>query len=765
MVGAGPAGLAAADAAAREGRSVILLEAEARIGGALRHRGGTVDGAEGAAWAETVRGRIEAAGGRVLVSTVAYGVYDHGLICAWQRPDRQWRIRPGRTILAAGAIERPLTHPGNDRPGVMSADAALRHLALHAVLPGRRIVVATGNDGAYPVAVAMARAGARVTLLDARVAGPEAEGVDIRRGRSVTDVEGRRGVEAVRVGRLRLEADALLVSGGWTPTVHLHCQARGTLCYDEGLAALVPDPSRGGGLPTVGAANGAFDLAAALAEGWTAGGGAGDAPRGEGATGYAIRPDWPDPESDGRALIDFQNDVTVKDVALARREGFESVEHLKRYTTLGMATDQGKTSNMTGLAAMAAARGLTIPEVGTTTYRPPYVPVPLPVIAGGRRGETMNPLKRLPLEATHRAAGAEMREYGGWLRPAWYGERGSVGREAATARETVALFDASPLGKIEVIGPEAAALVDFNCYNRLSTLAPGRIRYGLMLTEGGMIYDDGVTMRLSEDRFVVSCSSAHVAGVALRLEEWRQDRMDPRRVAIHDLTAAWTTLAVSGPRALDLLRAAGLADPDLRHMTVAEGDWEGAPLRVARVSFTGDRSYELSVPPSHAERLRAALDGARERLGGAWMGLEALMVLRAEKGFVVIGKDTDGATLPQDIGMSGPRDRRTDDYVGRRSLDLPEARRADRRRLVGLRVPDGARALPTGAHAMRDGRSAGYVTSSYDSPALGRPIALGLVEEGIALGDAVEIRHLGDAMRAELVPPAAFDPEGGRIDA
>ena len=357
-----------------------------------------------------------------------------------------------------------------------------------------------------------------------------------------------------------------------------------------------------------------------------------------------------------------------------------------------------------------------------------------------------------------------MREYGGWVRPAWYGGRGAIEREARTAREAVALFDGSPLGKIEVIGPDAAAVVDFNSYNRLSTLKPGRIRYGLMLTEAGIVYDDGVTLRLAEDRFVVSCSSAHVGGVVLRLEEWRQDRIGAGRVAIHDQTAAWATLAVTGPLSRELISGAGLPLPDLPHMAVAEVVWEGAPLRVARVSFTGDRSYELSVPVPAAERLRAALDAARARLGGVWIGVEALMILRAEKGFVVIGKDTDGATMPQDLGLIGPRDKRRDAYVGRRSLDLPEARRPGRRRLVGLRVPEGAARLPTGAHVLRDGRSAGYVTSSYDSPVLGRPIALGLVEDGLAEGREVEIVHLGRRLTAELAPPAAFDPEGSRID-
>ena len=355
--------------------------------------------------------------------------------------------------------------------------------------------------------------------------------------------------------------------------------------------------------------------------------------------------------------------MTLKDVALAAREGYVSVEHLKRYTTLGMATDQGKTANVNGLAAMAALTGRAIDETGTTTYRPPFVPVPMGVIAGRRRGALINPLRRLPLEAEHRAEGGQMREYGGWLRPAWYGPDDpelAIQREAARARDTVALFDGSSLGKIEVIGPDAASLADFHSYNRLSTLKPGKIRYGFLLQELGIVFDDGVTLRLAEDRFLVSCSSGHTDAVRMRLELWRQDRFDARRVVIHDTTGQWATLTVTGPRSRDLVEACGievaLDDQSLPHMAFATAEFDGAPLRVARVSFTGDRSYELSVPARRAEALRARLADKLHAFGGGLMELEALMILRAEKGFVVVGKDTDGTTMPHDLGVAGPRE-------------------------------------------------------------------------------------------------------------
>jgi sarcosine oxidase subunit alpha len=370
-----------------------------------------------------------------------------------------------------------------------------------------------------------------------------------------------------------------------------------------------------------------------------------------------------------------------------------------------------------------------------------------------------------------------MREYGGWLRPAWYGPddpEQSIQREAKRARETAALFDGSSLGKIEVIGPAAEKLVDFHSYNRLSTLKPGKIRYGFILSETGIVYDDGVTLRLAPDRFLVSCSSGHTDAIVTRLELWRQDRFDPRRVFIHDATAQWATLTVTGPRARECLEALDLGlklnDETLPHMAFATGEFEGALLRAARVSFTGDRSYELSVPASRAKALRAKIVAALPAFGGGLMGSEALMILRAEKGYIIVGKDTDGATMPQDLGAAGPRDQRKDEYVGKRSLFLPVAEDRDRKQLVGLEVGVGETPLPTGAHVVEGSgkarRSLGYVTSSYWSPTLERPVALGLVAEGTArVGQTLNVYHLGAERRARIAPVVALDPEGKRLHA
>jgi sarcosine oxidase subunit alpha len=492
----------------------------------------------------------------------------------------------------------------------------------------------------------------------------------------------------------------------------------------------------------------------------------------------AAEPAWPDAAGAGRAWLDMQNDVTLKDVRLAASESYLSVEHLKRYTTLGMATDQGKTSNINGIAALAAATGRAMDAIGTTTYRPPYVPVPMPALAGLRAGELLNPVRRLPLEAMHRSSGALFDEYGGWLRPAFYGAAGAraaaIEREARNARDAVAIFDGSPLGKIEVIGPDAAAFLDFNSYMTMATLKPGRIRYGFLLQETGVVFDDGVIARLDEQRFVVSCSTSHVAGVHARLEAWRQDQFDPARVFIHNATAQWATLTVTGPLSRKLVDrldlGVDLADAALPHMALANGRFAGGPARVARVSFTGDRSYEISVGASRGEALLDRLIATGHDVGAGLLGLEALMLLRAEKGYIIVGKDTDGTTMPHDIGFAGPREKRSDDFIGKRSLFTAAAVAADRRQWVGFEAAEGREQLPCGAHVVEFGgprpRSAGFVTSSYVSPTLARPIALGLVERGASrIGEAIALQHLGRRFVARIAPACAFDPKGERLHA
>ncbi|KAA3448956.1 sarcosine oxidase subunit alpha family protein [Mesorhizobium sp. SARCC-RB16n] len=791
VVGAGPAGLAAAKLAADADLSVTLVDDQRKPGGSLGHRAGDIDGGPAAEWVEATIAGLAGGGHLILPSTTAFGIYDHNLVGLNQRqfdgrPDTLWRVRPRRIVLAAGAIERPLPFANNDLPGIMSADAALAYLRRHAVLVGKRVVIATNNDSAYEVAEAIAEAGADVALVDIRRDGMPVAPAKVRqfKGRTLASAAGRLRVEGVTLDDgTRLDADCVLVSGGWTPTIHLFGQARGKLAWSEARAAFLPG-NPVDGIAVAGAAAGAVSLSEVFASAEKAAASLGQTkaaiPRSTGPEATAgIVAAWPMPGSKGRIWIDYQNDVTVKDVELAARENFVSVEHLKRYTTLGMATDQGKTSNLPGLALMAGITGRTVPEVGTTTYRPPFTPVPLASFAGARVGELMAPVRRLPLETVHRAGGAVFQEYGGWLRPAHYGGRNAdavraIQDEAFRARQSVALFDGSTLGKIEVIGPKAAEFVDFLYYNTMSALRPGRCRYGFMLSENGVVFDDGVLVRLDEHRFVVSCSSSHVAAVHARLEEWRQDRFGRGAVYIHNATSEMATLTVSGPNARTLLETVGfglsLADAALPHMAIGHGSYAGDEVRIARVSFTGDRSYEISIRADRAEPLWAHLRQAGQAFDAVLIGLEALMILRAEKGFIVIGKDTDGTTLPHDLGSDGPRTKRQTEYVGRRSLFTEEASRPDRMQLVGLTVPQGEAALATGAHGVerRGGKlhSIGFVTSSYESPALGQPIALGLIERGAARhGETIEIQHLGKHRTATIAAPCAYDPAGDRLNA
>ena len=777
VIGAGPAGLAAARAGARRGLSVWLVDDGDALGGSLRWRGGEIDGAPWTDFARDTRRAVEAAGGRVLTRTTLWGAFDHRSFTAWERrakhTDRLYLVRARETVLAAGALERPLWCANNDLPGVMSAEAALHYLALYGAVAGREIVVATGNDASYPVAASLAAVGCAVHLVDARRETPPApDGVQLTRGTEVIKAIGRRHVTgvALRSGQ-RLDCDTLCVSGGYTPSVHLHCQAGGKLDWHEDVDALIPRPGTAP-LRTAGAANGCFGLDLALATGHAAGGGTDAAPT---ATTPAPTPSAvfrPRPDTPGRVWIDPQNDVTLKDVGLAAREGYQSVEHLKRYTTLGMATDQGRSSNFAGLAAMSALTGRSIPETGTTTYRPPFAPVPLGVIGGRRRGELFNPLKRLTLEPQHRTHGARFREYGGWSRPAVYGEGDEhdlAQAEIRTARTHCALIDASPLGKLHVIGPDAGQLLDYCNYRRMSSLSPGMSRYGFMLGESGVVYDDGVVLRLTENHFVVSASSSHVAGVQLMLEEARQDRFDPSRVFIHDLTHHSTTLSVTGPCARAVVAQTGIDLPELPHMGVGETRFNAFTLQVARVSFTGDTCFELSIPNAGAASLHAALSAAASEHGGNWIGLEALLILRAEKGFVLIGKDTDGNTQPHDLGWAAPRAQRQDEYLGKRSLFSEAAADPARRTLVGLQVGDTEPPLATGAHLLdTDGtrRSLGFVTSSAYSPTLERPIALAQLERGHArIGQTVTVFHLDTLRHATVTPACAFDPEGARLHA
>ena len=749
-VGAGRSGLRAALQQARAGRSVLVVERQDVAGGSSRWRG---DEGVDALLSETL-----AAGVTLWTGATAFGAYENGRLGVHRQGDgltsggSLWVVQAAKVVLATGALERPLLFERNDLPGVMLADAALHYLRRHGVLCGARPVVATNNDSAYPVAMALAKAGASVTLVDSRAASEKsayaaARGIRVLTSTRVSGALGRGRVSGVMLADgTRIACDLVAVSGGWTPTLHLYCQAGGKAVWDAARCILVP------AFPVQG-----MSLAGRVAGDWAAPDGL--------PWVWSAAPEIPDGKT-RKIWIDQQNDVTLGDVGLAARENFTSVEHLKRYTTLGMATDQGKSANLLGAAAMAQATGRSATDLGLTTYRPPYTPVPMAALQGLSRGPLQSPLRRLVAEPAHRAMGATLWDYGGLLRPAFHGrDESSIAEECLVARQGAAVFDASSLGKVAVMGPKAGELLDFLFAGRMSTLQPGRIRYGLTLNEAGVVTDDGVVLCLGSDHYLVSCSSSHVGGFVASAEEWRQTRFGRDQVFIHDRTAQWATMSLSGPLSKAIMAGLGIV-PDLDdaafpHMSFVMGRFMDREARVARVSFTGERGYEISVPAGLAVPLWQALTGA----GAKPCGIEALGVLRAEKGFIYVGQDTDGETMPHDLGFDAPRLKRKQGFVGDRALQLPVAGDAGRKQLVGLSRADGW-VIPAGAHLIAEGprRSVGFVTSSHHSPSLGRGIALALVEGGRArIGQEVTWFDLGQTGRATVTPACAYDPEGSRL--
>jgi sarcosine oxidase, subunit alpha len=796
VVGGGLAGLAAAAAAAHAGAHTVQLCGAVHPGGALGWR------------ADPEVARLEtdarAAGVRILTRTLAFGIYDHNLVCALETlsgegrhlpacvlRERLWKIRARSVIAATGAFERPLIFPDNDRPGVMLAGAALKYALAYGVACGRRAVLAAGCDSAYGVAAALRAAGTEIAaIVDRRPTGAaalEASGVRVLRGAAITAVFGRRAVRACRVqsagGGLearseRLECDLILNAGGFAPAVHLHSQAGGRLRWLEAQAMFVPDGAAPG-VFSVGACAGAFNRedvrthAAAVGEAVARGRPAPAAPSGGGGAAEVFAPLT---NVRGKQFVDLQNDVSAQDVALAARENYRSVEHLKRYTTTGMGTDQGKTSNVNALLLMGEHTGRAPPAVGTTRFRPPFAPVTLGAIAGRRAGSLYRALKELPARDWHAAHGALFETYGDWRRPAAYPQRGesveqSALREAANVRERAGLFDGSPLGKVEVYGPDAAQFLDLMYVGTMSTLAIGQARYGVLLNEQGTLVDDGIVARMGAQHFWVNTSTAGAERTAAAFEEWLQCELVNLKVLVTPVTSRWGNVTVAGPRAWRWLESVGLdaalAPERMKHMTLRASTLDGVPLRVLRASFSGELGYELNVPADHTGRLFARVWERASEVGAALYGIEALQVLRIEKGYLHIGTDTDGTTLPTDVGLARGIERKAAAFVGRRSLSRPSALDPQRLQLVGLQPLDGRTPLHVGAHIAPRAPPApidGRVTSSCLSPALGHPIALALLTRGAQrLGEHVRVFHLGVETAARVVKTPFVDPQGGRV--
>ncbi|MFJ8545859.1 sarcosine oxidase subunit alpha family protein [Streptomyces sp. NPDC093586] len=814
VVGAGPAGLAAAAAVARSGARVILADDRPEPGGSLLGTGELLD------WvAETGRGLEAAPEVRVLHRTTVFGHYDDNHVLAVERRtnhlgadapahvsrERVWRIRARRVVLATGAHERSLAFADNDRPGVMLAASARSYVNRHGVLPGRHAVVFTTNDSAYAAALDLVAAGVEVTaVVDTRSApGPWADrtrqaGIEVLTGHAVTGTEGGERLTAVTVSpygqtapRREFAVDLLLVSGGWNPVAHLFSQAGGTLRHDDSLGSFVPDTCRQA-VETAGGANGVLDLAGALAQGAAAGARAIEA---EGYTPVVPRlPEVaPVPQSPplhvflvpGAAgaprFVDLQRDVTVDDLARATGAGLRSVEHTKRYTTAGTANDQGKTSGVLSSGVVAELLGVDVSDLGTTTFRPPYAPVSFAALAGRHRGALLDPVRVTALHEWHVEHGARFEDVGQWKRPWYYPRDGedmdtAVLRECRAAREGVAFMDASTLGKIDVQGPDAGVFLDRLYTNMMSTLKVGMIRYGVMCRADGMVFDDGTVIRLAPDRFLVTTTTGNAAAVLDWMEEWLQTEWPDLRVYCTSVTEQWATVALVGPRSREVL-AQVAPTPAVDNESFPFMAWRdtvvaGIEARVCRISFSGELAYEINVSPWDAMTLWEALYEAGRPLGITPYGTEAMHVLRAEKGYPIVGQDTDGTVTPQDLGMSWVVSKKKPDFIGKRSHARADAVRPDRKHLVGLLPEDPGTLLPEGTHLVADRvlpappvPMLGHVTSSYRSAALGRTFALALVKGGRdRIGERL-YAPVGDrVVPVTVTGPVLYDPEGARRD-
>ncbi|MBC3762980.1 glycine cleavage T C-terminal barrel domain-containing protein [Quadrisphaera oryzae] len=844
VVGAGPAGLQAALTAARSGARVALLDEQSEAGGSLLGSDELLDGRPALEWVADAVAELAAAPEVVhLQRTTVFGVYDDGFALAVERrtdhlggqaPEgvsrqRVWRVRARRTVVAPGAHERPVVFTDNDRPGTMLAGAARTYLHRYGVRAGSRAVVFTTNDSAYRAAVDLADAGVEVAaVVDTREAAPahwaaecQRRGIRVRTGSAVVGTRGTERVSAALVGPFDraglaagarssagqpapevLECDLLLVSGGWNPAVHLHSQARGKLSFDARLGAFLP-AERLEDLLVAGSGAGAFDLQTCLRQGGASAATA-LAEIGLDVTAVPVPsapaqppvtdPDlvWvvPDPSGDSsRQFVDVQRDATVADVERALGAGLRSPEHVKRYTTIGTAHDQGKTSGIVASGIIAELLGSAPESVGTTTFRPPYTPVAFATLAGRDRGQLFDPVRTTSVHDWHVQQGAVWEDVGQWKRPRYYPLAGedmetAVLRECAAARTSVGILDGSTLGKIDVQGPDAGELLDRLYTNLMSSLAVGKVRYGVMCGADGMVIDDGTVLRVAEDRFLVMTTTGGAAKVLDWMEEWHQTEWPELAVHLASVTEQWAAFPVVGPRSRDVIAAvfgpsAG-GDVDASNeafgfMTWRDTTLEGVPVRLARISFSGELAWEVHVDARHGLAVWERLVAAGAPYGITPYGTETMHVLRAEKGYPIIGQDTDGTVTPQDLGMDWVVSKKKVDFVGKRSFARADNQRADRKHLVGLLPVDGTTVLPEGSQIVEHSEDGvlpappvpmlGHVTSSYRSAHLERPFALALLKGGRArAGQLVHVPVKGRLVAAEVTGPVLVDPEGARRD-
>jgi sarcosine oxidase subunit alpha len=828
VVGGGIAGLAAAHAAGERGAGVLLVEQTAGWGGRAVVDTPTIDGKTAQDWInKTVQDLEKMPNVDMRIRCMGAGVYDHGYALAYERltdhaPDtdgprqRLWRVRAKQIVTATGAIERPLSFAANDLPGVLLASAVRDYVVNFGVSLGDRTVVVTNNDDAYRTAIILKQAGLDVpAIIDARteVEGTLVDqardlGIRVELGKGIAKAKGGKRVTGVAVcaqageGSVleEIACDCVAMSGGWSPVVHLWSHCGGKLNWDADQVMFRPDPERAptghDGQPfviTAGIANGHLFTAEAVSDGWAAGRQAakvagytkrgGQAPMGEDAAEGPISPVWLMPQGANHALrskawLDFQNDVKVSDVQLAAQEGFESVEHTKRYTTLGMATDQGKLSNVNGLAILSQSLNADIPNVGTTTFRPPYTPISMASIAGVARDGLFQPLRKTPISDWSNDNGADNEPVGQWRRPFAYVRGGesvhdAVNREVKNTRENLGLLDASTLGKLIVKGPDAGKFLDMMYTNLMSTLPIGKCRYGLMCSENGFLSDDGVVVRMAEDTWLCHTTTGGAESIHAHMEDWLQCEWWDWKVYVANVTEQYAQIAVVGPNARKVLRKLGGMDVSaeaLPFMEWREGKIGEFDARVFRISFSGELSYEVAVPAGQGRAFWDALMDAGAEFGIMPYGTETLHILRAEKGFIMIGDETDGTVIPQDLNLNWALSKKKEDYLGKRAHTRSHMADPNRWKLVGLETVDGS-VLPDGAYAIADGYNAngqrntqGRVTSTYYSANLERGIAMGLVLKGPdRMGEVLEFNKVdGTTVTAKIVDPVFYDKEGAK---
>jgi sarcosine oxidase subunit alpha len=830
VAGGGVAGLTAALAAGRAGARVILVDEQSEFGGMALSSHDKIDGQPVSEWIQAAVAELqELPEVMLLPRSTAYGYHDYNFLTINQRltdhlalnkrkggREKLWHIRAHQVVLATGAMERPLVHSNNDRPGIMLASAVSTYVNRYAVKPGERAVIFTNNDSAYQTALDLNAAGAQViAVVDARSQSSSelakmvrSAGIEVMNSSAVVDTSGGKRLQSVQVmslssdgqsvsgQRRTLSCDLLAVSGGWSPVVHLSSQSGAKAVWNEEAAMFIPGKAVQS-QASIGSANGTLDLKHSLIEAVDAGNAAAKAcgfessmkaPQSDAVDSDPIMPLWlvPSDKEKGRepkAFIDLQNDVGSADIELAAREGFHSVEHVKRYTAMGFGTDQGKTGNINGMGILAKTLNQTIAETGTTTYRPNYTPVTFGSMAGQNLGSRLfDPARKTAMHGWHEENSAEFEDVGQWKRPWYYPKAGetihdAVNRECLATRNSVGILDASTLGKIEVKGKDSAQFLEMMYTNNWMKLPVGMARYGFMLGEDGMVMDDGVTIRLAEDHFYMHTTSGGAAGVMSSMERWLQTEWPEMEVFLTSVTDHWATAAVVGPNSRKVVSAicdgidfSAEAFPFMASRLGKIGEWE---CRVNRISFSGELAYEVNLPANYGRFMWEKLMEAGAQYDITPYGTETMHVLRAEKGYVIVGQDTDGSVTVDDLGMSWAVSKTKADFLGKRSLSRPDTARKDRKQLVGLltELPDSV--LPEGAQLVNDPGAAtpvpmvGHVSSSYYSACCGHSIAMALVKNGRQRMGETIYAPLSDGrvLKATITQPLFYDKEGAKPNA